>query len=341
MNATATAPALSESAAHAAAAAASSSYTTDAESANAYAATLRVLGYGMCASVTALSSSVASAIQLTADNQPPISTLVTAMVDSMATYFVVNKPEYIVRVTNNNPGFTVLTAAGVQPIVAVGDAHIWSPDASGEWKCYEVPNVLLMPACSAVLYSVRVMRDLFGFKHDFNSKQGSISMPDRPQPLPINDNGSAFAVPIAFSTVAQSLSRLIRSPAGRPAALLTSVGSVFPADTVGTPQSLLYQRLGFPYAQAWRYVGASTSGHHLPPNVVMSTTLPVREAVMRGRARALPFLSKNPADRTPPPPGAVVYMDFAGPLMPSFPNGFTTYCGAGFRGARRANWLYV
>ena len=249
------------------------------------------------------------------------------MVDSMATYFVVNKPEYIVRVTNANPGFTVLTAAGVQPIVAVGDAHIWVPDASGEWRCYEVPNVLLMPACSAVLYSVRVMRDLFGFKHDFNSKQGAISMPGRSQSLPINDNGSAFAVPIAFSTVAQPLSRLTLSPSGRPAALLASIGSVFPADTVGTPQSLLYQRLGFPYPQAWRYVGASTTGHHLPPNVVMSTTLPVQEAVMRGRARALPFLSKNPADRTPPPPGAVMYMDFAGPLMPSFPNGFTTYCG--------------
>ena len=232
MNA-ATAPALSESAAHAAAAAASGSYTTDAESANAYAATLRVLGYGMCASVTALSSSVASAVQLTVDNQPPASTLVTAMADSMATYFVVNKPEYIVRVTNNNPGFTVLTAAGVQPIVAVGDAHIWVPDASGEWRCYEVPNVLLMPACSAVLYSVRVMRDLFGFKHDFNSKQGAISMPGRSQSLPINDNGSAFAVPIAFSTVAQPLSRLTLSPSGRPAALLASIGSVFPADTVG------------------------------------------------------------------------------------------------------------
>jgi len=80
MNA-ATAPSLSESAAHAAAAAASGSYTTDAESANAYAATLRVLGYGMCASVTALSSSVDSAVQLTVDNQPPASTLVTAMVD--------------------------------------------------------------------------------------------------------------------------------------------------------------------------------------------------------------------------------------------------------------------
>ena len=315
-------PWMSETAAHAAAAAAANAQPDDAQSANAYAATLRLLGYaGMCASA-------ASSIKLKVANQPPVSTLITAMVDSMATYFVVNKPEYIVRVTNSNPGFTVLTAAGVQPILAVGDAHVWIPDASGEWKCYEVPNVLLMPACSAVLYSVRVMRDLFGFKHDFNSKQGSIIMPDRLQHLPIHDNGTSFAVPLAFSTTVQSVSNLVRSSVGRPTALLTSMGSAFPADSVGTPQSLLYQRLGFPYAQAWRYVGASTSGHQLPPNVVMSTTLPVREAVMRGRARALPFLSKHPTDRTPPPPGAVIYMDFAGPLMPSFPNGFTTYCGA-------------
>ena len=90
-----------------------------------------------------------------------------------------------------------------------------------------------MPACSAVLYSVRIMRDLFGFKHDFNSDQGAITMPDRLQQLPIQANGSAFAIPIAFSTVAQSLSNLVRSSTGRPAALLTILGSVFPADTVG------------------------------------------------------------------------------------------------------------
>ena len=90
-----------------------------------------------------------------------------------------------------------------------------------------------MPACSAVLYSVRIMRDLFGFKHDFNSDQGAITMPDRLQQLPIHDNGSAFAIPIAFSTVAQSLSNLVRSSTGRPAALLTILGSAFPADTVG------------------------------------------------------------------------------------------------------------
>ena len=108
-----------------------------------------------------------------------------------------------------------------------------------------------MPACSAVLYSVRIMRDLFGFKHDFNSDQGAITMPDRLQQLPIHDNGSAFAIPIAFSTVAQSLSNLVRSSTGRPAALLTILGSAFPADTVGTPQSLLYQRLGS-LALRWR-----------------------------------------------------------------------------------------
>ena len=317
---------LTEHAAHAAAAAAAGAQVDEVSSANAYAATLKILGY-MCVSINAMSSALTKPA-VPNNNQPPMSTLVTAMVDSMATYFVVNKPEYIVRVTNNNPGFTVLTAAGVQPILAVGDAHIWIPDATGKWICYEVPNVLLMPACSAVLYSVRVMRDLFGFNHDFNSNKGAISMPNRLQQLPIHDNGSSFAVPIAFSTVAQSVSNLVRSSVGRPAALLTSLGSAFPADSVGTPQSLLYQRLGFPYAQAWRFVGASTSGHNLPPNVVMSTTLPVQEAVMRGRARALPFLSKHPTDRTPPPPGAVIYMDFAGPLMPSFPNGFTTYCGA-------------
>ena len=56
--------------------------------------------------------------------------------------------------------------------------------------------------------------------------------------------------------------------------------------------------------------------------------MPVPEAVMRGRARALPFFAKPPIDRTPPPPGAVIYMDFAGPVSPSFPHGLTTYCGA-------------
>ena len=69
-------------------------------------------------------------------------------------------------------------------------------------------------------------------------------------------------------------------------------GSVVPAPTppassVGTPQSLLYQRLAFPYAQAWRHVASSTRGHNLPPGVVMNGSLPVRDAVMRRRINVM------------------------------------------------------
>ena len=60
----------------------------------------------------------------------------------------------------------------------------------------------------------------------------------------------------------------------------------------------------------------ATTNHGLPPNATPSGTLPVSQAVMRGRARALPFYRKHPEDRTPPPPGAVFFMDMAGPLLP-------------------------
>ena len=322
----------SEAQAHAASAAAV--HSDPGSMAAAYVAALRACGYANCARVIAAASSLPSPPrpitalqQLVTATQPKATNLVQAMVDSMATYFVVDKPEYLVKVTNANPGYTVLTADGAKPILAVGVVHMWVPDADGEWKCYEVPNVLLMPACAAVLYSVRVMRDLFGFKHDFESN-GRIDMPSRDAHLPIYDSGTAFSVPVAFSTAAIETSRLVRAASRHTTSLMAVVGSAFPADSMGTPQSLLYQRLAFPYAQAWRYVGASTRGHNLPPNAVMNGTLPVREAVMRGRARALPFFAKPPSDLTPPPPGAVIYMDFAGPLLPSFPHGLTVYCGA-------------
>lgn len=51
------------------------------------------------------------------------------------------------------------------------------------------------------------------------------------------------------------------------------------------------------------------------------------EAVARARARALPFHEMREPDHLPAP-GALVYMDFAGPLTPSYPHGFRYYCGA-------------
>ena len=317
----------SEAQAHAAAAAAA--HSDPSAMAAAYVAALRSCGYASCAAASSPPSlQPTNALrQLVTASKPKASKLIEAMVDTMATYFVVDKPEYLVRVTNNSPGYTVLTADGAKPILAVGVVHMWVPDANGVWECYEIPNVLLMPACAAVLYSVRVMRDLFGFKHDFEPN-GCVDMPNRTSSLPINDSGTAFTIPVAFSTTLVEASRLNRAAQHHATSLMAVVGSAFPADSMGTPQSLLYQRLAFPYAQAWRYVSAATRGHNLPPNAVMNGTLPVREAVMRGRARALPFFTKPPADLTPPPPGAVIYMDFAGPVLPSFPHGLTTYCGA-------------
>ena len=140
----------------------------------------------------------------------------------------------------------------------------------------------------------------------------------------MHDSGTSFEIMVAFSTTAVPADRRV-APTGHVTAL---VACALAAGSVGTPQSLLFQRLAYPHAQAWRHISASTRGHNLPPGVVMNGSLPVREAVMRGRARALPFFATAPQDRTPPPPGAVIYMDFAGPVAPSFPHGLTTYCGA-------------
>jgi hypothetical protein len=36
-------------------------------------------------------------------------------------------------------------------VLAIGVAHMWVPDPNGLWKCYEVPNVLLLPKCDQAL----------------------------------------------------------------------------------------------------------------------------------------------------------------------------------------------
>ena len=312
--------------AHAAAAAAQ--HTDPAAMANAYSDALRACGYGLCSTVTtalnaaalpALSAALSPAARA---SKPASSRLMPVMVDTMATYFVVRDPALLIRITDANPSIGINTADGVKPVVAVGVAHLWVPDGVGVWRCYEVPNVLLIPNCLQVLYSTRVMKNLFKFRHDTDSAL-EIRMPDRPA-LPIHDDGTSYSIVVAFSTVAVPAARRV-TPTGHATAL---VATALTADSVGTPQSLLFKRLAYPHAQAWRFVAEATKGHNLPPGVVMNGSIPVSEAVMRGRARALPFLSKPPQDHTPPPPGAVIYMDFAGPVAPSFPHGLTTYCGA-------------
>ena len=45
----------------------------------------------------------------------------------------------------------------------------------GQWRCYEVSNVLVMPNCPDILYSTRVMKRLHGLTHDFDG--GQIKLP--------------------------------------------------------------------------------------------------------------------------------------------------------------------
>ena len=319
---------LTEEQAQAHAAAAAAQYADPSAMASAYSAALRACGYGLCATVTTALAAAAPPVRTVtlppaaSASAPDSCNVVPIFVDTMATYFVVSDPAYLVRITDANPTIGIKTADGVKPVVAIGVAHMWIPDTKGVWLCYEVPNVLLLPKCGQCLYSQRVMRDLFNFRHDFDVAL-DIKMPRRPA-LPMHDSGTSFEIMVAFSTTAVPADRRV-TPTGHVTAL---VACALTAGSVGTPQSLLFQRLAYPHAQAWRHISASTRGHNLPPGVVMNGSLPVREAVMRGRARALPFFATAPQDRTPPPPGAVIYMDFAGPVAPSFPHGLTTYCGA-------------
>ena len=141
--------------------------------------------------------------------------------------------------------------------VLMGVAHVWIPDPDGVWACYEVLNVLLMTACGAVLYSVRMMRDLFSFQHNFLKPTASLRCPTAP-PSPFTTaeprspsrlhSAPPPSMHPALSAPPATVRRLC-SPSRAPPSQPTRWG-------MGTPQSLLYQRLAFPYAQAWRYVGA-------------------------------------------------------------------------------------
>ena len=92
-------------------------------------------------------------------------------------------------------------------------------------------------------------------------------------------------------------------------------------------QSLLWQRVGFPSEHAWRHLQDVTCDHGLPSNAHLKYDFPVLDAVARARTRMLPFHSlRDPAAL--PAPGSVLYLDFAGPMVESYPQRFTYYCGA-------------
>jgi transposase InsO family protein len=244
----------------------------------------------------------------------------------MASLMVVNSVDKLYRVTDASPKLEIETADGLVPVKAVGVALAYLR-VGNSWECYEIPDVMVLENCTFTLYSTRVMYALFGFKHAFES--GVISVPGA-HDIAIYDTGAAYVTPIAFvphgspqpEVVHRATSRALdafrAACAGRPAARLAE-------RSAGTSQAVLHQRLGFPYHEQWKRVPASTADHGLPPNAQATPDLPTRDAVSRGRARALPFLRKPLEDVRQPPPAAVIYMDFAGPLLASIFHRYTCY----------------
>ena len=286
--------------------------------AQSYAAALRTLGF--CATTKAKRESPSQPLP------PPHTNLQQALTDTMATFWIVPTVTLLWRVDNPSPEISISTADGLAQVKAVGTAlvHLRVGD---QWECFEVPNVLVLPNCTDVLYSTRVMRDCFNLAHDLDN--GVIRVPGAAD-IEVQDDGSAFSTPAAFARPGSARPTSVHLPVCRGRALAAPIvnGAAIPeavADAVGTLQTTLYQRLGFPYAEQWRLVPSTSTGHGLAPNTRVATDLPMREAVARGRSRALPF-SRSPA--TPqPPPGAVFYMDFAGPMIASRPHRFVCYCG--------------
>ena len=185
------------------------------------------------------------------------------MVDSMATFWVVPSVSMLHRVTNPKPGFSIETANGMVPVSAVGVALAYFL-LGDTWVCHEVPNVLVLDGCPAILYSTRAMKKLHGFKHDIDA--GIINVQGT-NGIAIADDGAAYTIPVAFVPPGAATPRGCVYPStSTPVADLAGTTSAFPAGVAGTPQATLFHRLGFPYDDQWRHVASATSGHGLPPD---------------------------------------------------------------------------
>ena len=314
--------------AQAAAATAAAAHSDPSQSGAAYTAAMRSMGFGMMCRLPGGPCASAASLLPAGTALPDGATLAAAHVDTMATLWVLNDRRFFHRVTDPKPGFSLETAQGMCPVELVGDVFVHLRCEDGTWRAFEVRNVLYIPECPANLYSTRAMRDAFGFHHDVDG--GTITLPssgDVPAgTVRVTDDGRAFSIPICFSL--KQPRDFAHWPFDGAADLaMLAVTAAFSAGVSGTTQATLYHRLGFPHDASWRHVAAATDGHGLPPSTVLSSTIPVSEAVMRGRERAAQWVRKPLADVTQPPPGAVLYADFCGPMVASHPHRFTCYCG--------------
>ena len=279
---------------------------------------------------------------------------VIASVDSQASNFVVPSADYLIKVTHAKPGreWAVDTANGSVIPDAVGIAGVHLLDKQGGWHFFEVSGVLVLPSCDRVLYSQPTMAEQHGIIHNLDF--GHVRLPSGHE-VPVTRQsytieitfGPQMAAAAAYpaksvmgSPSTEQHSRVQQPTSADEGAALVDEGAAPERDrgadsTASVPQYLLWQRLGFPSAHAWRHVRDVLSDHHLPDSGYLRTDFGVVDAVARARARALPFHSLRDPESVPPP-GAVLYLDHAGPMIASYPHRFTYYCGVVDAGSQYA-----
>ena len=246
-----------------------------------------------------------------------------AFIDSQATNFVVPDLAYLTRLTPVTPLPTVDTANGPTVPAAIGDAHLSILDDAGYSHTFQLTNVWVIPSCSRVLYSQPHMHSL-GIIHRLD--EGYLLLPNGSRK---SISPRTYAIDLMFGPPPNPPAAYVARSLNMP--LTPSLPSASPSSPLprphSTPQLTLWHRLGCPSRDIWLRIADMTIDNGLPPQPHLRHTFPMLPAIANARARILPFHNSRDPDQLPAP-GALIHLDFEGPLTPSFPHHYTCYCGA-------------
>jgi hypothetical protein len=276
----------------------------------------------------------------------PADFLLRACVDSGASKFFVHRPDALIEVTDAHPDQDVNMLTGVTPVTAIGIAAMHFRLKTGQWRRVIVADVHVVPESDVMLYSPSAMFEQHAVRHLFDDVNELI-FPDGARVPFVRDEGGSYTIEVAFEggltarvgvmpprPTNQLKSQVAECTAcgdtgyvkGEPCWYCQEQSSPTRARQPTSRQLLLHRRLGFPYSAQWRHVPAQLCDSGVPSDASLPSDVPMDPAIARGRMRALRFNSERPSDSLPPP-GAVLYLDFAGPLTKSHLHGYNNYMG--------------
>ncbi|RPG32542.1 MAG: hypothetical protein CBB72_010845 [Muricauda sp. TMED12] len=235
----------------------------------------------------------------------------TMWVDTMAPYGVVNTMDAVVRVQDAHPNVNIDQVAGSLAVEAIVTVGLWLRLHDGTYRYVEVPDFQFVPAATVCLWPVQTAEDACGIKHYFNEGECYMRFPD------------GAAAQFARLTVrgrrrGYMLATWLAKPHTNPAMPAT------PANGRSVPQRTLWRRLAYPHVAAWSLVKNAFADVHLDGNPRPQQTSADDVALAKGRMRAKPYGGTHSVQLRPL---EKLYMDFAGPVMPSVLHGFRYYCG--------------